>query len=212
MNNALKTSKSDTYEETMSIEEQQDAIVELLKPVKDRIICISQGNHEYRTSVTAGIDPLRYVVKALGIPYQYYAPNAYMLYVTFGKNKNDRSKNLYVIYGLHGCGTGGRRMGSTLNALEDMTKVCPNADLYIHSHTHVPVSYTDRYFEINRYRGKTEERHRTFYNTNSFLDYGGYAERYGFKPTDLTPHLITVDIRRIDDVMRPVTNVIKLDI
>lgn len=211
MNNALKTSKSDSYKEVIPIEEQQEIIISLLEPIKNKILYMAQGNHEYRTSMLAGIDPLKYVARALGIT-ERYSDNSYVLQLKFGNNKNIRSKFNYVIYGLHGCGTGGRRMGSTVNALEDMTKIIPNADLYIHSHTHVPVSYTDRIFEINRYREQIEERYRTFFNTNSFLDYGGYAERYGFKPTDLTPYVITIKYRRFGDVLRPVTNVIKLDI
>lgn len=214
MNNALKTSKSDTYKEVLSIEKQQELIIDLLKPIADKILCMSQGNHEYRTTVLSGIDPLKYIAKSLGLldGVIRYASNAYLINIKYGKNKNENAKNQYVIYGCHGSGTGGKRMGATINALEDMTKICPNADLYIHSHTHVPLSYTDRCFIFNRYRNAMEEHYRTFFNTNSFLDYGGYAEMYGFKPTDLTPYTLSINTKRSGTIMRPITNTLKLDI
>ena len=67
MNKAIKTSKSDSYKEKMTIEQEQDFLVELLKPIKNKILYMVQGNHEYRTSITSGIDPLRYVAKALDL-------------------------------------------------------------------------------------------------------------------------------------------------
>lgn len=85
MNNATKTSKSDTYRETMTIEQQQDLLIELLDPIKDKILYMSQGNHEYRTSVLSGIDPLRYVAKALNLLDDgRYSDNGYLLDLEFG--------------------------------------------------------------------------------------------------------------------------------
>ena len=43
INNALKTSKSDSYKEQMTIEEEQDLLIDLLKPIKDKIL--SRLNH-----------------------------------------------------------------------------------------------------------------------------------------------------------------------
>ena len=67
INNALKTSKSDSYKEQMTIEEEQDLLIDLLKPIKDKILVMASGNHEYRTSLLAGINPLKAVAYALGI-------------------------------------------------------------------------------------------------------------------------------------------------
>ena len=103
-------------------------------------------------------------------------------------------------------------MGATINAMEDLTKICPNADLYIHSHTHVPISYTDKCLIYNKFRHELDEHSRTFFNTNSFLKYGGYAERFGYKLVDQTPSVIHIKFKNLDGAMRPVVNVIKLEI
>jgi predicted MPP superfamily phosphohydrolase len=85
INNALKTSKSDIYTETMSIEDQQDLLIELLEPIKEKILFICSGNHEYRTHLAAGINPLRYVARELGIPKDCFSDyESYLLTIQFG--------------------------------------------------------------------------------------------------------------------------------
>ena len=85
---------------------------------------MTQGNHEYRTSLLAGIDPLRYVAKSLGlIEKNRYTDNSYILTLLFGKRNGNKDRtNDYIIYGIHGGSGGGRRAGSTSNALEDMNR------------------------------------------------------------------------------------------
>lgn len=212
MNNALKTSKSDSYLETMPMEEQQEKLVELLYPIKDKILMLAQGNHEYRSSLLCGIDPLRYVARSLGLLEKgRYCTGAYLLTLLFGKrNGTDKLTNAYVVFGIHGGSGGGRRAGSTANALEDMNKIIPNADLYLHSHTHTQILYPDSIFIYNN-TSKTLQRHyRTYYNTNSFLEYGGYAEMKGYKPTDTYPNVLRIRIIRDGGKMRKLTDVIRL--
>ena len=48
MNNATKTSISDTYSETCSPMEQVKLAVSLLTPIKDKILSIVTGNHDIR--------------------------------------------------------------------------------------------------------------------------------------------------------------------
>ena len=201
------------YENKLTMQEQIDFAVTLLKQIADRVDGYVQGNHEYRTSITSGLDPLRYVAKALDLLDDgRYSDNSYVLNLRFGTNKNLKTLNNYIIYGIHGSGSGGKRMGATVNALEDLTKIFPNADLYIHSHTHVPITYSDKYMSFNTSNHKLEESYRTFVNTNSFINYGGYAERFGYKLTDQTPLLVTIKFIRKQDKLEPFTNVLKLEI
>ena len=196
----------------MTIEEEQELLVELLFPIKDKILMMTQGNHEYRSSLLCGIDPLRYVARSLGLLEKgRYCDGAYLLTLLFGKrNGTDKVTNSYVIFGIHGGSGGGRRAGSTANALEDMNKIIPNADLYLHSHTHTQILYPDSIFVYNP-TSKTLQRHyRTYYNTNSFVEYGGYAEMKGYKPTDTTPNVLRVRMIRDKGKMRKLTDIIKL--
>lgn len=210
INNALKTSKSDSYLETMTIEEEQDLLIDLLTPIKDRILVMATGNHEYRTSLIAGINPLKAVAYALGIKDK-LVEHSYLINVEFGTKYGDKNrKNNYVIYGIHGGSGGGRRAGATANALQDMSLVRPDMDLYIHSHTHTTVNYNDMIFLYDRKTKKTKEHQRTYYNANAFLKYGGYAEQKGYKPADRQPSVLVVNAIRKKDGMKVVTNIVRI--
>lgn len=211
INNALKTSKSDSYKEQMTIEEEQDMLVELLMPIKDKILIMATGNHEYRTSLIAGINPLKAVAYALGIKDKLVDNESYVLNIEFGVAHNIKNvTNKYVVYGMHGGSGGGRKAGATANALHDMALVRPDMDLYIHSHTHTQINYNDMIFLYDRKTKKTREHQRTFYNANAFLKYGGYAEQKGYKPTDRNPSVLVVNALRKPEGMRIVTNIVRI--
>lgn len=211
INNALKTSKSDSYREQMTIEDEQELLIELLQPIKDRILVMASGNHENRTNLIAGINPLKAVAYALGIKDKLVGYESYILNIKFGAiNGMKNYQNSYIVYGAHGGHGGGRRVGSSANALQDMSAVLPNADLYIHSHTHTELNYTDSVFIYNRTSKKLCEMQRTFYNANAFLKYGGYAEQKGFKPQGKQPSVLVVNAIRKGKDMKIVTNIIRL--
>ena len=208
MNNALKTSKSDSYMETMTMEQQQETLIRLLYPIKEKILVIATGNHEYRTNLLAGINPLKGVAYALDKA-DAYTDGAYVLRLDFGSVCGTKTPNKYMVFGIHGTG-GGRRMGSSANVLEDMSKIRPDMDLYIHSHTHTQLNFSDMVFLYDAMHDKDIEHQRTYYNANAFLKYGGYAEQKGYTPTDRTPNVITVAALRDKSTMRLVTNIVKL--
>jgi hypothetical protein len=210
INNALKTSKSDSYLESMTIEQEQETLIQLLQPIKDRILVMATGNHEHRTSILAGINPLKAVAYALGIK-EKLVDGSYLLDISFGVNSGNKAcKNNYVVYGIHGGSGGGRRAGSTTNALQDMALIRPDVDLYVHSHTHTEVNYNDIVFLYDRKINKTKEHQRTFYNANAFLKYGGYAETKGYRPSARQPSVLVISTCRKKDGMRMLTNIVKI--
>lgn len=211
INNALKTSKSDSYREQMTIEDEQDLLIELLKPIKNKILVMATGNHEYRTNLLAGINPLKAVAYSLGIRDKLVEYTSYVINIEFGVAHGMKNRsNTYVVYGAHGGHGGGRRVGSSANALQDMSAVIPNADLYIHSHTHTPINYTDSVFLYDRKCKKIKEFQRTFYNANSFLKYGGYAEQKGFKPQGSQPSVLVVNAIRKKGDMKILTDIVRI--
>ena len=206
MNNALKTSKSDSYRETMTMAEQQDFLVELLAPIKDKILVMCSGNHEYRTEILTGINPLRYVAAQLGISDK-YCDISYTLNLSFGNAFGTKAKNHYLVYGTHGTG-GGRRIGGIANALEDMRKIIYNADLYVHSHTHKGVTWLDTCFEMTN--AGIREKTQVFFNSNSFLKYGGYTERFKLPPSSTQTSVLSVRAERVKKNMQIITDIIRI--
>jgi predicted MPP superfamily phosphohydrolase len=206
INNAILGSKSDIYEEMLNPREQLKMAIELLEPVKDKIILMSSGNHEYRTNKLTGNDPLDYVATKLGIE-KYYADNSWFLILRFGNVKQiPNRKNIYTVYGTHGR-SGGTSISSTVKALEKMADVVANADLYIHSHTHKFVNFSRPINIYNATANKIVKKDRMFVNTPSFVEYGGYSEMYGFPPSDTRPIQILIEFKNIKNIMKPFTSV-----
>ena len=71
VDNATKTSIGDTYTQEFNPMEQLQKAVEMLSPIKDKILCITHGNHENRTYKKEGIN-LSYLIAAqLGLQDRY---------------------------------------------------------------------------------------------------------------------------------------------
>jgi hypothetical protein len=165
--------------------EQINKLIDLLEPIKDKILVIGTGNHEDRIAKDTSIDVIRLVARQLGIEDR-YADNWWYLFLRFGEKEQGRKAPMcYQITGYHGSG-GGRKVGGKANRLEEMSQTVI-ADLYIMGHTHKPLS-TKGAIYIPDYGNNSLNKKQMYYlMTNSFLDYGGYGEKLGFAPTDNTP-------------------------
>ena len=180
INNATKTSVSNIYNEKLSPMEQITMLCDLLENVKDRILCICNGNHELRSMAKGdGIDIIRIVARQLGIEDR-YAEGWWYLYLTFGMSSKQRPM-MYTITGTHGYG-GGRKNGGKINNLVEMSdKVI--ADIYVMGHTHTPIVTRNTIFVPDYQHRTLVQKDKYYLMTNSFLEYGGYGEQYGFTPS-----------------------------
>lgn len=193
MNTALKTSVSDIYGELLTPMQQITRMVELLKPIVGKIIGITTGNHENRVYRNDGVDIMRIACRELGIEDK-YSPEGVMIYLRFGMRNSHgrhREKNpaqWYSIYATHGSG-GGRKEGAKAIRLADMASIV-DADVYIHSHTHLPLIMKQRYYRMSPANCSVSCVERLFVNTGAVLDYGGYGQAQEFKPASLSTPVI----------------------
>lgn len=180
-NTALKNSKSDVYSDELSPMEQINKLIEILEPIKDKILVIGSGNHEDRILKETNIDVIRLVAKQLGIEDR-YADNWWYLFLRFGeKTQGRRCEMCYQISGYHGSGNGGRKPGGKINRLTEMSQVVV-ADLYIQGHNHQQIATKTSIFIPDYGNNTLNRKEMNFLMTNSFLEYGGYGEKLGFTP------------------------------
>lgn len=189
LNTALKTSKSDIYSEVLSVADSQKLAIELLTPIKDKILAITPGNHEDRVWKECGIDLSLWLAERLGLEDKYSIENV-ALSISFGKDTNKEPFRLNI-FGQHGAYGGGRRLGSAMNALEDLDGIVSNADIYIRAHTHNPISGKRDIFEFNQ-QGNLTTQHKYYYNAPSLLQYGGYAATKGYRPSNNEPRYLNI--------------------
>ena len=189
MNNSTKSSVGDVYSEQMTPTEQILYLCDLLEPIKDRILCIATGNHEQRTQKNDGVDIIRLVSKQLGIEDR-YSNGWWYIYLTLGMGNKHRPI-MYTITGIHGYG-GGRKNGGKINNLVEMSdKVI--ADIYVMGHTHTPIMTRNSIYVPDYQHRSLVKKDKYYLMTNSFLEYGGYGERYGFTPSTTEHQEIELD-------------------
>lgn len=196
LDNATKTSIGDTYVQEFNPMEQLQKANELFAPIKDKILCITHGNHENRTYKKEGINLSYLIAKQLSLS-EKYTPTSAVLFIRFGKaargiKESNGSGNIrkicYTIYVLHGSG-GGRKEGAKAIRLADMASII-DTDIYIHSHTHLPMIMKQGFHRIDLRNSTVAHVDKLFVNTAANLKYGGYGEAGEFKPSSMETPVI----------------------
>ena len=188
IDNATKTSIGDVYTQVFNPMEQLERAVELFAPIKDKIICITHGNHENRTYKKEGINLSRLLAAQLGLSDK-YTPTAATLFIRLGEDKHAHNRKFrYTIYVLHGSG-GGRKEGAKAIRLADMASII-DTDIYIHSHTHLPMVMKQGFHRVDTCNSTVTLVDKLFVNTAANLKYGGYGEAGAFKPSSMDTPII----------------------
>lgn len=202
LDNATKTSIGDTYTQELNPMQQLQRAIELFEPIKDKILCVTHGNHENRTYKKEGINLSYLIAKQLGIDDR-YSPTAALLFVRFGKEQKGRKetngsgnvrKLCYTLYVLHGSG-GGRKEGAKAIRLAEMAGIV-DTDIYIHNHTHLPMVMKQAFHRIDARNSTVALVDKLFVNGAANLDYGGYGEAQEFKPSSKESPVIYLNGRR----------------
>ena len=204
MDAAIQSSIGDTYGASLQPMEQLRECVKLFEPVKSKILAVLPGNHEARVWKTDGLDLTEIMCSQLGIVDR-YSPASALLFVRFGKfdtkSNAHRRPVCYTIYCVHGSG-GGKKEGGKIQRLTDLASII-DADIYLHSHTHLPAIVKTGYFRVNMANSSISKVDKLFINTSSTLEYGGYGELASFKPTSTdtpviklcgTRHIMTAEL------------------
>lgn len=189
MNNATKSSRSDTYTEVLSPMEQIVKAVLTLKPIANKVLAITQGNHERRTARESGIDLMKLIAMELGLDDKYSEGMAY-IFLRFGEQNahNHYKKVPYAILVTHGNG-GGRTVGAKANRLADLVSIA-DADVYLYGHTHQNIAFKEGFWRVDWHNNNVTMVDRLFVNSGAFLDWGGYAEQAQYRPSVIsTPHI-----------------------
>jgi hypothetical protein len=192
-----KLSKGDVYHQTLTPQDQRDAIIEILMPVKDKILGMVTGNHEMRIYNETGIDLSKDIADALDVPYR---PEGILLKIMFGNGNSSHDDAPYTFWGYCTHGYGGARTKSAKAVKVERLSTWVRADFYCMSHDHVVNVAPDLdLVPDNRgtvdsntgfLTGKITAHRKMLVKTNAYLKWGGYSEMGGFPPTDLTTPVI----------------------
>lgn len=191
----LKSSKSDCYTQTMTINKALDKAYKLLKPLADAglILGAVQGNHENRLTRDAGLDLTYQLMCRFGLE-ELYNPNSVLAVIRVGKRRDALRKSkkgsvrrdiayTYVVHLTHGHG-GGTTPGGRANALT-RARLKIDADVYLQGHTHHSDVQLGSCLRVNRSSASVSQIEQVFVCCGSCLTYDdSYGEAMNLSPSD----------------------------
>lgn len=191
MNNATRSSVSNVFEETMRPRSQKRHIVEMLKPLRSRILCMVSGNHERRSLKDADNDPSYDIACKLDIEHL-YRENAAFVKIQMGRQDADGKKNpTYVLTVTHGAG-GGMLTGGAVNRNERFGYAIDGCDILVVGHTHKPFVTQPSKIKIDTHNNLVTVKPFKVVSSTSWLQWGGYAAQKMLAPTSHAPQVITL--------------------
>lgn len=191
INNATRTSVSNIFDETMRPREQKKVMCDMLRPLKDRILCILPGNHEGRSGKDADDDPMYDIAAKLDLE-DYYRENIAFVKIQMGSlNGNGGHNPTYVLVVTHGAG-GGMLTGGVVNRNERFAYALDGADALLVAHSHRPLVTQPGKICIDAHNNQVKIRPFKTIVATSWLEWGGYAAKKMLLPTTHSKQLITL--------------------
>ncbi len=172
IDNATQGSKGCVFSQRMMPQKQVEMIIELLTPIKDKIIFFAIGNHEERTFRQTGSDPGYTMCLGLDCLDKYNYVHGFLTINAAGKT--------YKGYATH-------NIGKAESKLKTMARSHPDCDFILGGHIHqtkvVPVAQ-------QLHSGKIKTTYAV--TGNAWLKDESYSISAAYEPVDMTPPVIVL--------------------
>lgn len=167
------------FDQEYDTTEQMKIARRLFTPIKDKLIGILEGNHEFRLS-KEGINITDLLADNLDTRFLGYST---------ALNIKVQDAN-YIVYATHGHG-GGATKGGVVNKLNKLSNVVV-ADVYLRGHSHQLLHFKEPIRLISPETNAIIQKERWYVDTGSFLSYdGSYAEKANYTPANLGCPIVT---------------------
>jgi len=161
-----------TYDDDYNPQEQYEKVLDILYPIKSKILFSLQGNHEARIYDVASFDVTKMLSRELGVT---YAKDG------IGILKQKVNGNNYIVAATHGS-TGSATVMGKMNGCLKLSNYI-DADIYCYGHTHALAHTVELYRRVNLKNKMIDEKERHFILTGNFLNFdSSYGERKGYSP------------------------------
>lgn len=173
MENAFPGTKSDPLLSVLTPIEQREFIVAEFKDLKDRIVAIDDGNHEDR-SARVGLYPLYDAACIAGVEDRYRSIYSVLdISVGRGADGHENRQQRYVGFLCH-----------KAKELKNygMVDFLEGFDFAVFGHDHDPRDHARSHLIYDRTKRYISTKSIETLNCGSFLSYGGYGARGGYRP------------------------------
>lgn len=172
LNNGIKSSKTNVYEETMRPFQQKEYFYEAIKHLKDKWLVGVGGNHEYRNAKEVDSDPTYDVMCRLKIEDRYRQNGAFVK-IAVGTRTSNQKQVAYGIVITH---------GASRNKHDKFALSIDGADLFISGHTHDENYEPDAKVKMDMQNEMVSIVPYKKVVCTPFQGYGGYALRGEYLP------------------------------
>ena len=198
IDNGTRNSVTNIFRATMSPSQQKKEMANILKDVRDRILCFVPGNHERRSGKDADDDPVYDIAAKLDLE-SLYRENIAFLKIQLGTRKTDSGewtnsdkRPVYTMAVTHGAG-GGILTGAAVNRNERFGYTIDGADMLIVGHTHKPFVTQPGKIFIDPRASRVSVKPFKVISSTSWLEWGGYAAQKMLLPS--THNLQTITLK-----------------
>lgn len=179
-NNAITGSVSNSYEEIMRPADQKAWLVDHLRPIKDRILCGCDGNHEKRSARCVDYSMVQDIFEKLDLEDRYRA-NMCFLIIRMGE-RDKFNRQTYTMCVTHGTG-GGMYISTSASKAEKFAMNIDGLDILVVGHTHRPLEFPAAKLMIDAKNKKVSKKQYRVIVATSWLEYGGYPVEKMLSPT-----------------------------
>lgn len=187
--NGTRSSVGDSvFRQTMPPSQQKKEMANILAPVRDRILCFVNGNHEARSARDADDSPTYDIAAKLDLEHL-ARENAAFIKIQMGKREtacgkksNGERRPVYVLAVTHGSG-GGVLTGGAVNRNERFGYALSGVDALIVGHVHKPFMTQPGRVCVDAFNNKVSIKPFRVISATSWLEYGGYATAKMLLPT-----------------------------
>lgn len=182
---ATRSSKSDVYEQWLRPAEQKRWWVRHLEPYKHKILCVVDGNHEFnRASKDADDFPLYDIALALGIEDVYRSEGA-IIDIGVGDGGHGKGKQVHYVGRVQHRAQQLKNYGTS-----DMWE---GIDFIIYGHDHRPSDIPRGKLVYDTKNKCIIEKNVENIDCGSFLTFGGYGERNGYRAVSSKKYSLILD-------------------
>lgn len=175
MEYATRSSKSDVYTQKMPPSQQKIWWIEHLYKYRDKIICLTDGNHEYnRGTKDADCYPIYDIAMAIGIPERYRSEAAFVD-IGIGNGGHGKGKQVHYVFRVQHQAKNNVNFG-TADGIEGI-------DVFVSGHTHKPMDKPLGKLVYDSKNKSVSQKDVENIVCGHFLRFGGYGERGGYRPT-----------------------------
>ena len=183
LDNGIKSSVTNTYKQVMSPSQAKREMINILKPVTDRIIVMLPGNHELRSKKETDCDICFDMACELGIESR-FRENMAFVKIQLGKEGGQtvagKDRPTYMLVCLHG--SGGGMTGAGVNRAEKFGNIS-GSDALLLGHTHKPYTTQPGQIVIDKSNNLVTIKPYKIISATSWLKYGDYAARKMLMPS-----------------------------